>query len=76
MDQRLLDARDLYGAPRFYTAGQHPATYRIRAQIDKLETLPPSPERDEALSYHREQLACFEEGESIAKADFLRRAER
>lgn len=61
-----------FGGRRFYEPGQHPATHRLRQHLEALRKLPPSLDRNAALEYAKTQIAAFEEGESIAKADHLR----
>lgn len=36
MDQRLFDATEIDGRPRFYPPGQHPATHQERVQLAHL----------------------------------------
>lgn len=78
MDGRLYGALSdpLHRRQRFYPVGQHPATHRLRRYAELLRQLPSSPERDASLDHVDDQLAAFEESESIAKADYLQRLER
>lgn len=112
LDPALASAREMFGRPRFYPHGKHPATERLRAHITAVERMrercvrgfaeanpsvlvvrPPIlvvelahderdrwrgmiEQADEMLEYLRRDLALFEEGESIAKADYLRTVER
>lgn len=62
------------GRRRFYPPGEHPVTARLRRDIAALEALPESTQRDEALEWARYQNTIFEEGESIAKHEYMSRA--
>lgn len=72
MDSLLIEAKGPFGERRFYPPGKHPALFRYFEQIERLELLPTSQVVNEALAYHRNQVALFEEGESLAKAEYLR----
>lgn len=65
--ETIWDLRDVLGAPRYYSPGRHPAMWRHRQHARKLEGLPPSPERDGALAYVRQQMANFEAQEAECK---------
>ena len=76
MDAVLEQAKGPHGERRFYSTGQHPALSRQYEQVEKLEELREAPGADrklidEALAYHRDLIAMFEEGESITKAEYL-----
>lgn len=73
MDPALTLVVDPMGTRRFFPPGAHPAFARHRRMAAQLDRLPQSPMRDEALAYHRNFLANAEEGESLAKHDWLRR---
>lgn len=68
--------RNQWGDRRFYPPGQHPATLRLRRHRELLALLPENADRDLMLERADAELARFEEGESIAKADYLRMLER
>lgn len=57
-------------APRFYPPGQHPAYWRWRETLRKMEALGQGDH--EAAGYIREQIAMFEQAESEAKAMYDR----
>lgn len=75
LDPVLKRIRDPLGRRRFYAPGSHPVTARLREEIRKLESLPSSEEVDAALAHLRNQVAMFEEGESLAKQAVIRRAD-
>lgn len=70
------------GSRRFYEAGEHPAIFRERMMVERLEAVIEISEGPEgrrisraeshaALEYHRMKIAEFEAGEHRAKCDFL-----
>lgn len=72
----LRDAKNIYGDPRFYPPGKHPANARMRAQyaeLQKLHDFNPTDESAEALAYLERKMAEFEAGEAAAKLDWLAR---
>lgn len=71
----LEGALEITGRQRFYPPGSHPAVARYRAQRDLLLRYPSTPERELLLEHIEGQLAMFEERESRAKQDYLRRAD-
>jgi hypothetical protein len=68
----LAAATNLDGTRRFYPPYEHPATAQLGEYITRLETLPESDEREQALEHARQQMARFEYGEDRAKRDYLR----
>ncbi len=87
MDPVLQEAKaNPWGDPAFYPPGQHPALYRDREILKRLEEIEqesavkelefgvplPRPELTEAIEYHRDRIAAFEETESRRKHDYLR----
>lgn len=75
MHPLLAEATDPLGRPRFYEPFEHPATARLVAEIERLEAWEVSyretKESREMLSYLRERLFRFEEGEWVAKAHYV-----
>jgi hypothetical protein len=76
VDAVLEQAKGPYGERRFYPPGKHPALFREYDQIEKLEELREITGEDgelidEAVAYHRDRVAMFEEGESVSKAEYL-----
>lgn len=70
MDERLLLATvPDTTRPRFWPPGLHPATALAQKQLRRFEEM--GLEHEPAYLRCREELAAFEEGESIAKADYL-----
>jgi hypothetical protein len=75
-----------WGDRRFFPPGQHPANHREREILKRLEELDREVAQKEleygvplergaiteALEYHRDRVAIFEEMESRAKHDYLR----
>lgn len=60
------------GSQRFWPPGQHPALARWRTCLEEMR--PFCSEEHPQVVHARALIAEFEEGESIAKADYLRRA--
>lgn len=85
LDPALVAAkRSPFGERWFYPPGQHPATKRQRDHLAMLQRLreklvaigQPTTDCDALIDYAQGLLASFEEGESIAKADYLHRVRR
>jgi hypothetical protein len=72
-EELLAAATNQDGSRRFYPPNEHPATAQLRAQIEKLEAIPESEERNQALNYCRAELAKFERVEGNAERKYLRR---
>ncbi len=88
MDPVLQEAKaNPWGDRRFYPPGQHPANYRDREILKRLEELDRDASQKElefgiplegradrraALEFHRDRVAAFEEMESRRKHDYLR----
>lgn len=72
MDPLLERARSPFGEKRFFAPGSHPATARMREHLRLLELYPDSPEVRKTRDHLGTKIAAFEEGESLAKHDFLR----
>jgi hypothetical protein len=73
-DRSIWHLTDPWGTPRHYPPGQHPANYRDREMLKKLEALDTNdPQVAEAIAYYTERIAAFEESASEHKAlDHLR----
>lgn len=65
LDTSISDATTPDGSPRFHPPGRHPATARLRLQLERLQEFGWG---DSDIAAHiRAQLAAFEEEESVAK---------
>lgn len=76
-----------WGDPAFFPPGQHPANYREREQLKKLEALEqkiarkeiefgvliPRGDLAESIECGRDRIAAFEETEALRKHEYLRR---
>jgi hypothetical protein len=78
----LYSVRDHMGRKRFWPAGEHPATAKLRAELERAKDLndrmlpglfgkPTEVER--AIDYMEEQLAVFDAGDRRAKRDYIAR---
>lgn len=79
VDSQLEVAVDPWGARRFYPPGSHPAIWKEKALVKELEAVKyldraAEAQVREALDYHQERIAAFEEGESLAKQHYLARS--
>ena len=74
MDPVLEAARSPDGSKRFYPPGEHPAVYKWRISLKRIEEmgLGDSPEAHSI----RNKIAEFEDGESVAKVNYLMRWQR
>ena len=83
MHPALEQATNADGSRRFYEAGEHPAIFRERTLLERLERFaelaegpegrrPPNAESHAAIEYHRMKIAEFEAAEHRAKCEFLR----
>jgi len=82
MGGHLYSVRDHMGHKRFYPPGEHPATARLRTELERAKDLndrmlpgifgkPTDVER--AIDYMEERLAIFDAGDRRAKRDYLAR---
>ena len=73
--QLLSQARDPFGRPRFYPAGQHPAGASYRRCLVKLNALRTktrdNPDLLDAVAYAERKIAELEAGEARAKRVYL-----
>lgn len=80
MPPALADARTLWGEPRFYPAGQHPAAERSRRQLAHLDALYDrgldTTETRQAREYLEREVYMVEYGELAAKLAYLGRLAR
>jgi hypothetical protein len=66
----VIQKRDIRGGPRFYPPGQHPAIQRHVLMLRRLEEFQrhkDTIEVSDTISYVKEQIAIFEQGEAEAK---------
>lgn len=71
----LEEATNLDGSRRFYPRGQHPATHRLRRQLELAEEIAESMDSaylDDLITIIKRDIARFEYGESVAKTQYLR----
>ena len=80
----IWEMTDVYGGQRFYPPGSHPASRALKEQAAALERLLercergllPTDQVEDALTYVRDKIAAFEEGESVAKMHYARWLDR